>query len=414
MGFLKNIFNKSPEVYEHNGDACIRNGLPGKAKIEYEKALEKLIKAAPIDEKMQQGLEQKIRDAKEALAREHLETADNLVETGYLDDARVYLELALELTEDSKLTSVVEEKIGQTNRSSGDVIPAAAVEGDAEYFEDDSPEDFQDDDEYVAALWGTLPEDIQEAYFSYGDDFKSGYVALNQGEFELAAEYLFQAMLANPSPDSYIPLELATTYLNLENYGEARQLLEKFLQYHSDTLPAYEILCEVLWETGAFEDAQLLLASCSSEIKESLAYYLLNGETLTRAGKHDQAKSYYLDFFDSYDWNEQIGMALARTYEAMGNAEAARDMYGRIMNECRSCHSRVNPVVKRKFADLSFSTGNQSDGILELYLSLVQEDPKNAGFYYDRVSRMYADKGNEAEARRFRGFAEELHAREVE
>ena len=44
MGFLKNIFNKSPEVYEQNGDACIRNGLPGPAKIEYEKAIEKLIK----------------------------------------------------------------------------------------------------------------------------------------------------------------------------------------------------------------------------------------------------------------------------------------------------------------------------------------------------------------------------------
>ena len=43
MGFLKNIFNKSPEVYEQNGDSCIRNGLPGPAKIEYEKAIEKLI-----------------------------------------------------------------------------------------------------------------------------------------------------------------------------------------------------------------------------------------------------------------------------------------------------------------------------------------------------------------------------------
>lgn len=413
MGFLKNIFNKSPEVYEQNGDACIRNGLPGPAKIEYEKAIEKLIKETPNDAKMQQRLEQKIRDAKEALAREHLETADNLIETGYLDDARVYLELALELTEDSEFASVVEEKIGQTHRS-GAAIPGAAVDSDAEYFEDDGPEDFQDENEYVAALWGTLPEDIQEAYFSYGDDFKSGYVALNQGEFELAAGYLFRAMQANPSPESYIPLELATAYLNLENYDKARQLLEEFLTYHSDTLPAYEILCEVLWETGAFEDAQLLLASCSSEIKESLAYYLLNGETLTRAGKYDQAKSYYLNFFDSYGWNEQIGMAFARTYEAMGDAEAARDMYGRIMNECRSCHSRVSPIVKRKFADLSFSTGNQSDGILELYLSLVQEDPKNAGFYYDRVSQMYADKGNEAEARRFRGFAEEVHAREVD
>jgi hypothetical protein len=44
---------------------------------------------------------------------------------------------------------------------------------------------------------------------------------------------------------------------------------------------------------------------------------------------------------------------------------------------------------------------------MEMYLSLVQEDPENSPLYFQKISRIYASMGNEEEARRFRVFAQQ-------
>jgi hypothetical protein len=65
----------------------------------------------------------------------------------------------------------------------------------------------------------------------------------------------------------------------------------------------------------------------------------------------------------------------------------------------------VDPAVKHKYAELSFAAGIYDTHILELYLALAQEIPAMAPDYYARVSRIYAEQGNEAEAARFRIIA---------
>jgi hypothetical protein len=78
------------------------------------------------------------------------------------------------------------------------------------------------------------------------------------------------------------------------------------------------------------------------------------------------------------------------------------------MNQCRGCHTRVDPFFNRKFADISFELGEYSSAVLGMYLSLAQEDPENNGFYYQRVSRIDSALGNEEEARRFQSFAQQV------
>ena len=80
------------------------------------------------------------------------------------------------------------------------------------------------------------------------------------------------------------------------------------------------------------------------------------------------------------------------------------------MDQCRSCHTRIDPLIKRRFADISFDLGEHSSAILEMYLSLVQDDPGNAPFYFQKVSRIYTALGNEEEARRFKLFAQEAES----
>ena len=84
----------------------------------------------------------------------------------------------------------------------------------------------------------------------------------------------------------------------------------------------------------------------------------------------------------------------------------ARRMYQEIMAHCSGCHSRIDPLVKEKVADLSFAAGIHDSAILELYLALAQELPQKASVYYAKVSRIYQALGNETEARRFLALAD--------
>ena len=173
-------------------------------------------------------------------------------------------------------------------------------------------------------------------------------------------------------------------------------------------MPAYQLLCEIYWETGAFEQAQALLDSVPGELAESVAVFILKGETLFHAGNHSGAKELYQKFFRTYNWNEPVARALAKTHEALNEFANARNLYRKIMDECRGCHARIDPYIKQRYADLCFDSGMLNTDILDLYLSLAQELPDNAAEYYEKVSRIYADQGNHTEAGRFRAIAEKL------
>ncbi|MBN1273534.1 MAG: tetratricopeptide repeat protein [Candidatus Aminicenantes bacterium] len=403
MGILKKIFSQNPEKHEQKGDTFFNNSDWGRAKIEYENALNTLEKTSSGCGESEARLQGKLRQAREGLALEHSQTAETLMEQAYYDDARDLFQLAIDLAQDPELISTIENRMLEMER-----LTARDVQTDISDLQvnDEGVSDEQGD-EYFIALCGTLPEEVRAVYFSYGETFKSGYLALNRGEFALAADCFARAMKENPSPDSFIPLELATAYMNLEKFDEAHQLLETFLQYHPDALPGYQLLCEVFWETRAFDQAEALLADCPDELKNSSAYYLLRGEAMFQSGNYSEATSFYQDFMKEYGWNELIARALARTFEILGDFENARDMYAKIMDQCRGCHTRIDPFVKRKFADISFDLGQHSSAMLEMYLSLAQEDPENNPFYFQRVSRIYASLGNEEEARRFQLFAQQ-------
>ena len=84
----------------------------------------------------------------------------------------------------------------------------------------------------------------------------------------------------------------------------------------------------------------------------------------------------------------------------------ARNIYRQIMDQCQSCRTRIDPLVKLKYADLCFSSGLYTTEVLELYLSLAQEVPAHAAECYQKISQIYAAQGNETDARRFELIAE--------
>jgi len=409
MGLLNIFSGKNPEDYEIKGDKFVEAGAYGKAIVEYEHALERLDKTTPWDDGFRQSLRDKISSSREALALQHKKSAEDMLEAGYDDDARQYIQLAQELTEDPDIINDLEtQQRGIESRAleENQFEESENATEDPEEAIDDEPVKETADDDYFTALVGTLPEEIQQAYLDYGDAFKKGYAALNQGDFESAATYLYQALEENPDPQNYIPLELATACLNLGKFDDARRMLENFLQYRPDALPAYQLLCEIFWETKTFDRAESLLEDLPPELAETVAAYVLRGETFYHAGRFKEAKAFYREFLKTYDWHETVARALAKAHEALNEMANARNIYREIMDQCRSCHARIDPFIKRKYADLSFVSGLYTTEVLELYLSLVREIPDQKADFYRKISKIYAARNNPDEARRFELFAE--------
>ena len=405
MSIFKLFSGKSPEALENKGDGLYEAGLWGKAKLIYEQALDKLDKSTTPDLRLQNRLQEKHRAAMETLAREHQENAESMMEAGGVQEARELVLLAMELSRDKGLRVHLEEMLSQMDAQLDAAVAKAFSEEDEVKVED---EDFgltPLETEQFQALCGTLPEAIQSAYLGYGGNFMTGYLALNSGDFEKAAAFLNLAMEEDPSPESYISMELATAYLNLNQTEEARQLLEYFIEAHPDALPAYQMLCEIYWDEAEYGRAATLLSSVPPEVKASTAVNLLTGETLHRAGRHDEAAALYRDFLERYGWHDAIALALAKNQDAAGDKAGARDMYQGIIKQCTGCGTRVDPFVKQRYADLCYESGMKSMNLLEMYLALAKENPTNAADYYQKVSRIYAANGYEDEARRFQLFA---------
>ena len=398
----------SPEKYEKRADAFVINGSYGQAKIEYEKALAGLTRLSEVTPGYRSLIEDKLRRCKESLAREHRREGQAMVEAGCGDEARELFDLALELTEDARLAADVTNLLA--------TIPAPPEQPDAyEYFVPVSPDEDQlethlpdSDEEYFEALCNSLEDAEREAYHTYPDTFKKGFVALNRGDFDTAVTLLADAADAYPFGANYIALELATAHLNRGENDTARTLLESFRQEYPDSLKTYYLICEILWETGAFDEAQQLLAACPPTLSESLPVKMLVGETFMRSKQFAQAAGLYQNLLEIHGWDPLVAQALAGTYEARGRNEPARDLYGEIIGACTGCGARVDPVVKQRYAETSFAAGDFSTKILELFLDLVREDPPNRIDYYQRISRIYALQGNNHESRRFAAFAQRL------
>ena len=300
MSFLKIFSGKTPEAHEQKGDELFAHEFWGKAKVEYERALDKLEKTAPQNDTLRSRLQEKIQRTKASLAHRHKHNADEMLEAGFYHDARELYTLALELSEDAKLKANLAEKLEQLDFQMSKKVEETLVDYEADEEQDGGRQLIETSgqgDEYFTALCGALPADIQKAYQRYGDNFKKGYLALNQGDFIVAADFLSKAMEENPTADSYIPLELATAYLNLQKHSEARRLLETFVEDQPQALPAYQLLCEIYWETGAFEKAEALLNSVprgANRIRSGV--YLKRGNNVSRR-KLQRGKGMVSTFF---------------------------------------------------------------------------------------------------------------------
>ncbi len=412
MAWMDFLTGATPAKLEARGDRLMASGQWGQAKLAFERALAKFESAPEAPSDRCQILETKIQQAREALAREHRGTALAYLDGGHLREAREYLQLASDLTRDAALGSQLAEALASLETrlaasSGGFRPPVASPPSTSEVFEGAAAATRH---ERFQALCNTLPDAVAEAYESYGDVFIDGYLALNDGDFEHAVLLLERALADASGTDTYIPLELATAYLNTGRSTEARTLLETFRRHQPEVLPACELLCTIYWEAGDFDRAEALLEALPEALARSRPGTLLKGQTLHRAHRYDAARDFYRDILATHGWDADLARELARAQEALNEGREARRLYGEIMEHSRCCRGSVDPQIRHRYAELTFAEGDRSEALLERYLVLAKDLPAQAATHYDRISRIYAAHGNTRESERFGAFARRARA----
>lgn len=389
MGFLTLFTGKSPKDFENRGDALFEAGEFGPAKMEFEKGLEKCRKKPPQDKALEGRLLEKAGRAREALALKHKEEGLEILESDYDEAAEECFRLALGLTEDPELVRELKGLVDLTRQRREQEVRPPQVDDDLFREDRSEPGMTANIDETFSALVGSLPVETRKAFLSYGDAFKEGYVALNEGNFAISVERFQQALEENPDETRILP-ELATAYLNLDMHAEARDLAETFLEAQPEEMHGYLILSEALWALGEHDAALARLDAAPANPAKTTPFLLLRGETLLKAGHPDKAEGIYKEALDARGFDPETGRALAGVYEAMGRKEEARDMYGKLLNECRTCAGPSDPFVKSRFALLSFELGERTPALLKIFLSLVRENPEEEVDYQDKIDRIHS------------------------
>lgn len=406
MGFFGIFSGRSPESHEERGDEFMKSGVFGDALIEYEKALDKIEKRFPEKAPLRDRLAGKRNSACNGLAKMHLENAEIMITAGDVSDAVELFQLAMELAADERLKREAEQRMARFVHSEAVSVNPPPVYDRAAAFEPEGEEEDEEaeEDEIFSILCHALPEEMQEAYQGYGRSFVSGYVALNDGDFQAAAAYLEDAMAEN-SGHTLIPLELATAYIHLDANDEAAELLESFVAQNPEQTRAYQLLCEIYWGKRDFDRSGRLLSHVPESIKNAKAMLLLQGENRFQKKEYDAAEAIFNECAALHGKNEIISRALAKTIEASGRIEEAKAIYAEIINKCFSCGTRADPFLKRRYAELCYQSGDTSKNLLDIYLGLVQEDPDNRAAYFQRISDIFHHKGELDEARRFHALA---------
>lgn len=401
MGMFSFLTGKAPEEIELIGDKFFKANEFGAAKIEYEKAVKKAESKFPEKANLINRIYEKITDSKESLAKIHFQNSEHLVESENFDEAVDLLELALELTQNESLKQDIQNRLDKLLQAfeSEDPEDSQMFMSEAEPFP--SAEEVDNDEEYFSILCNSLPVDLKKEYKSYDQAFKQGYIALNNGDFQTAVEKFTDSMNSAAQSQPLVPLELSTALVNLNQFDRACSMLEDFIEKNDQEVRAYQMLCDIYWVKGKHENAIILIDQCPPSLKETFPILMLLGETCYQMKRYAEAETLFIDCEKNFGQNEILSRSLAKTYEATGNLEKARDIYEQILNGCTKCGVRSDPFILRRYADLRFACNERSIQLLELYLSILQEDPDNKDDYYQRIFDIYTALGNTAEAKRY-------------
>ncbi|MFH1156971.1 MAG: hypothetical protein V1793_24510 [Pseudomonadota bacterium] len=407
---LFSFFSKKPEQHETTGDSLFARDAFGPAKIEYEKALAILAGNHSHDPELKPRILKKMAGTREALARQHLDRADEYSKEGLEEDALTFYSLALELTGDEDKKQHIQSAIKRIHKRVKLPLMEEPDEQESLYEEEADPGDESDIDEFYA-ICGTYPDEIAEAYQSYGEDFRDGLLALSRGDDAGAVESFELALDQCQEPEHYIALELSRALVHLGQFERAEDLLGQFLSWNPLSLTGISRMCDVYAATERFSLALDLIHTLPPDIQNTRDCRLLEGAMYMGAKDYPGAESVYRRFLSLNDWEDAMARALAATLEAMGRLDEAKATIVSLLSACTGCGRRPRPEDQLFFADISLKTGDYSKKLMDIYHKVAMENPEYAPHCLGQTAKILRHAGETAEATRLEAMAETASGR---
>jgi tetratricopeptide (TPR) repeat protein len=286
-----------------------------------------------------------------------------------LTEARHLYTIAEDLLSDKDLIHKTRLQIEKIDQQSA---PQEEPETDDVFISSGSAE------EDLEIILSGLPNETEKKYRAFGDTFLNGYLLLNTGEFEAAAEQLEKALTENPHDNSLIHIELANALINTDQADKAEKLLEASIKTSPDSLQGVLILFDLYCDKQEYGKATKLIDHCDPSIRNTVPVKLLKANLLLNQNELSMAEALYNDIMKSHGWNYFAAKALGDILFNSGKFAEAQSAYGKIMDILHSSKNDINTDIRTNYALSALNAGNVSKKILTIFYNLADEDPSNA------------------------------------
>lgn len=154
---------------------------------------------------------------------------------------------------------------------------------------------------------------------------------ISQGELALAYRHLEKIAEAQ-SDNIAVLLRMANVAFMMEDYVVMGQVCEKALLIDKDSSDALYLYAKACRGTDDSANAIAMLTKAISVRPDFAEAYLLRGEVFFDGGNLDEADEDALLLLEKYPDNEDILMLKANIEKAKGNAIAAIDFFGKVID----------------------------------------------------------------------------------
>ncbi|UCF71373.1 MAG: tetratricopeptide repeat protein [candidate division WOR-3 bacterium] len=243
-----------------------------------------------------------------------------------------------------------------------------------------------------------------------GAYYNMGFIATRLGKFEESLAHIRKGMEIEPNYDNvryHLSLDLAISdfgpYYTPRSQASTATVVEKNRKQPSRKSPD-ELLSLVEEHLGRNETSEAVSKlDAALEIDPSLTRALvLKADILFHHGDTDRAIKSLEEYEQRQPDNTDVVSALAHVFKESGQLESALIRYRHLVQL-----QPDNPVWLNEVADIEYSLGEEDDAMAS-YLRVLDVEPENLAAHL-RLLRIYMNRNDFVEARRFIEFLEETH-----
>jgi len=248
------------------------------------------------------------------------------------------------------------------------------------------------DDLFELAIGDKAPSRV-EAYRILGHDFRSGYVALVQGNAKRAVHLLERAAAATPS-SFVVHLELGRALSLADRLGDAKTALETASRLAPDDEEGRVLAAAVHIETGRFSEARARLLPVVEGGGGGPEARFLLGKAAAGMNLVDEALDAFRETVLIEPHFHEAFFEAGRLLRKRGDIEAAFELLKRA-----SGLAPDEVRYSRELASLVRENALDEEAGLSACDRLMLEDPENRWQYLQWVAELYVRRGWKREAR---------------